>query len=146
MRKLIYLCKSRYDNLNEYEKEHGKISYYTLLEYYDISRILCNKLPEIDSSIYDNIETGSLSYEEDGKTYYNDIYQYFIIDFSPWMLDDIKEKYSDELIISYSDLLDNYVLMVDHFGTAWDYVLTDIEFTTDYEKYEKWEKEIRGEE
>ena len=145
MRKLIYLCKSRYDKLNEYEKEHGKISYYTLLEYYDISRILCNKLPEIDDSIWDNIETGSLSYEEDGETYYNDIYQYFIIDFSSWMLDDIKEKYSDELIISYSDLLDNYVLMVDHLGTAWDYVLTDIEFTTDYEEYEKWEKEIRGE-
>lgn len=144
-KKLIYLCKSRYDKLNDYEKEHGKISYHTLLEYYDITRILCNKLPEIDSSIWDNVETGSFSYEEDEETYYNEIYQYFIIDLSSWMLDDIKEKYSDELIITYSDLLDNYVLLVDHYGTSWDYVLTDIEFTTDYEKYQEWEKSIKKE-
>ena len=135
-KKLIYLCKSRYDKLNEYEKEHGKISYYTLLEYYDITRILCNKLPEIDPSIWDNIETGNIDENDD-------IYQYFIIDFSSWMLDDIKEKYSDELIITYSDLLDNYVLLVDHYGTSWDYVLTDIEFTTDYEVYQEWEKSIK---
>ena len=61
------------------------------------------------------------------------------------MIDDIKEKYNDELIIAYSEVLDNYVLLVNHFGTSWDYVLTDIKYTTDYEEYKKWQDEIRKE-
>ena len=146
MRKLMYLCDSRYKELNEYEKEHGKISYLTLLKYYDIynNMVLCNKIGELDYSLYDNVETGSVYNEETGE--YEDIYQYFIIDFASWMLDDIKKKYNDELIITYSDMLECYVLMVDHWGTGWDYVLTDIDFTTDYEEYQKWKKEIESEE
>lgn len=146
MRKLIYLCKSRYDELNEYEKEHGKISYKTLLKYYDIynNMVLCNKIGELDYSLYDNVETGSVYNEETDE--YEEIYQYFIIDFASWMLDDIKKKYNDELIITYSDMLECYVLMVDHWGTGWDYVLTDIDFTTDYDEYQKWEKEIEEKE
>ena len=143
-KKLIYLCDSRMKELNDYERQHGKISYKTLLKYYDIynNMVLCNKIGELDNSLYDNIETGSLTYtDDDGNEYYDDVYQYFIIDFAPWMLDDIKEKYSDELIITYSDLLECYVLLVDHFGTSWDYVLTDIEFTDDWETFDKWEKE-----
>ena len=34
----------------------------------------------------------------------------------------------------YSEKLDVYVLDVTHFGTGWDYVLTDLEPTTDYKE------------
>ena len=38
------------------------------------------------------------------------------------------------IIISYSNMLDCDVLMVDHFGTNWDYVITDIEWTENLEE------------
>ena len=143
MKKMIYLCKSRYDELNDYEKEHKKISYRTLLKYYDITCILCNNIVEVDECLYDNIEVGSVYNEE--EDYYEDIYQYFIINASSWDIESIKKHYPDELIIAYSEKLDNYILLVDHFGTSWDYVLTDIECTTDYEEYEKWEESLENE-
>ena len=143
-RKLMYLCESRFKELNEYEKEHKRISYRTLLNYYNITPILCNNIINIEECLYDNIEVGSIYNEE--EDYYEDIYQYFIIDLSQWELEDIKEKYNEELIICYSEMLDNYILCVNHFGTGWSYVLTDIEYTTDYEEYKKWEEELRASE
>lgn len=142
-RKLIYLCESRFNKLNEYEKEHKKISYRTLLDYYDITPILCNNIINIEECLYDYIEVGSIYNEE--EDYYEDIYQYYIIDLSEWELEDIKEKYNNELIICYSPKLENYILCVDHFGTSWNYVLTDIEYTTDYEEYEKWKEKLETE-
>lgn len=141
MNKLIYLCKSRFKELNDYEKENGYISYRTLLNYYDITPILCNNIVNIDESLYDNVEVGSIYDEE--NDYYYDIFQYFIINLSEWELENIKKYYNDELIIAYSEKLENYILMVDHYGTSWDYVLTDIKWTTDYEKYEKWKNSIK---
>lgn len=38
------------------------------------------------------------------------------------------------LIIGYSELLDCDVLMVDHFGTSWDYVMTEAEITTNIDE------------
>ena len=142
-KKMMYLCNSRFNELNDYEKEHKRVSYRTLLKYYDMTPILCNNIENIDESLYDNIEVGSI-YDEEEDTY-TDIFQYFIINLTEWELEDIKEKYSDELIICYSPKLENYILCVDHFGTSWDYVLTDIEWTTDYEQYQKWEEKLREE-
>lgn len=143
-RKLIYLCESRFNELNDYEKENKRISYKTLIEYYDMTPILCNNIIDIEELLYDYIEIGSIYDEE--EDYYKDIYQYYIINLSQWELEDIKRKYNDELIICYSPKLDNYILCVDHLGTSWSYVLTDIEFTTDYEEYDKWEKELEKDE
>ena len=143
-RELIYLCESRFDKLNDYEKENKRISYKTLIEYYDMTPILCNNIIDIEELLYDYIEIGSIYDEE--EDYYKDIYQYYIINLSQWELEDIKRKYNDELIICYSPKLDNYILCVDHLGTSWSYVLTDIEFTTDYEEYDKWEKELEKDE
>ena len=138
-KKLIYLCKKRMEELNEYEREEGKISYNTLLKYYDMTPILCNNIAEVDEYLFDNIEVGNI-YDEENDCYI-DIYQYFIINLSAWELENIKKYYNDELIIAYSEKLDNYILLVDHFGTSWDYVLTNIEFTDDIDKIQQWEKE-----
>lgn len=144
-KKLIYLCKSRYDELNEMEKKAGVISYATLIKYYDMTPILCNNIENVDPSIIDDIQVGSLSYtDEDGEEIYKDIYQYYIVNLNNWDIESL-QKYDDEIIIAYSEVLDNYILLVDHFGTLWSGVLTDIEFTTDYEKYQEWEKSIKKE-
>lgn len=138
-KKMIYLCQSRMEELNDYEKEHGKISYKTLLDYYSTNLILCNNIPSIDELIYDNIEVGEIYDEE--NDYYKDIYQFYIIDLNYWEIENIKKYYNDELIIAYSEKLDNFVLLVDHLGTRWSYVLTDIEYTDDWKKYQEWEKQ-----
>lgn len=84
---------------------------------------LFNKAPELDVNIYDGLENGSLyeteeGYEEEPK----EIYQWYLI--SPSDAEYIKRN-TDELIF-YSDVLDEYVWGITHFGTSWDYV--ELEF------------------
>lgn len=123
--------------LNSYEIENKKISYRTLVKYLFTDMILCNELPkvlsELDEFIEDNPECGTI-YDEENECYcYDDIYQYFIVDFSSCNYDFIKKYCQDEIILFYSEKLDLYILGVTHFGTSWDYVLTDFEYTTEYE-------------
>lgn len=117
--------------LNEYEKEHKKISYKTLVNKLFDNMILCNN---ISSVLYDKmeLEIGS-DYNEEIEEY-EDIYQYFIVDFSDWAYDKMKEFLQDEIILYYVNELDIYVLGVAHFGTSWDYVLTNIGYTTNFEE------------
>ena len=41
---------------------------------------------------------------------------------------------NNDIIISYSDMLECDVLLVDHYGTSWDYVSTNIDITDDIEE------------
>lgn len=143
-RKKFYL---REEDRNEEEKRTGKASYFSVIDRYIDDLVLCNNIPNIDPSIWDNIEIGGLYYyidddgnyctredyekDTDGKIYeeMNDIYQYYLCNLSKWDLDYIKDFKSDSIIISYSDLLDCDVLMVTHWGMSWKYVLTDIDLT-----------------
>ena len=45
------------------------------------------------------------------------------------------------IILSYSNLLECDVLCVDHWGTSWDYVLTDVKLFDSYEELEKYNNE-----
>ena len=69
--------------------------------------------------------------------HYRDIFQYFIIDSNGA---DILQEYTDE-IVWYNEELDMYVWGVTHWGTAWDYVLTDIRCNAGYEDEEDEEDE-----
>lgn len=80
------------------------------------SYILCNNIPEIDPTIWDNMLFDL--YDEDDNMV--DIYQWFISDASEFDVNYLRETFG--LKFAYSELLDCYVLCVDHFGTAWDYV------------------------
>lgn len=135
------------ENMGEYEKEHKRASYRTLVEYYIGDIVLCNNIINIDESIYDNMtngikyvnyNTGEECTEED---YYNDengkieieypdIFQCYLCN-----LTECNRELAEEcgLILSYSDVLECNVLCVDHFGTSWDYVLTDVELVDNYE-------------
>ena len=60
---------------------------------------------------------------------YSEIFQYFIIsDYGAKLV----QEYTDYPLF-YCDNLDMYILGVTHFGTSWDYVLTDIKCNVPYE-------------
>ena len=86
------------------------------------SLVLCNNIAEIDNSVYDNARFSFYDEEEENET---EIYQWFLTNLS---LDDVEwiEKNFPDLKFTYSDLLDCFVLCVDHWGTGWDYVATSV--------------------
>lgn len=119
------------EDLNEYEKEHKKISYKRLIDRISNNIWLFNNAPKL--SEYDfEFEIGSDYDEETGE--FIDFYQYYLIDINPYMIEKLQKLKCKDIVIAWSEKLEEYVLMVDHFGTSWDYVLTDIEYTTKYEE------------
>lgn len=119
------------DDLNEYEKEHKKISYKRLINRISNNIWLFNNAPKL--SEYDfEFEIGSDYDEEAGE--FIEFYQYYLIDINPYMIEKLQKLKCKDIVIAWSEKLEEYVLMVDHFGTSWDYVLTDIEYTTKYEE------------
>lgn len=117
------------EKMNSYELEKGYASYRTIVEYFVGDLILCNKISEVDESIWNNMEF-DLEIE---------IFQYYICNVSEWEKEQAKKV---GLLFTYSDLLECDVLCVDHFGTSWDIVLTDAKLFDDYEELKKWENEV----
>lgn len=127
MKKKIGMLKSA--DLNEYELKNERASYKTIVSKYIDDLVLCNNIAKIDESIYDNME----GLEEDAE-----IYQFFLCNINDWERDLLLDC---GIVLSYSDLLDCDVLCVDHFGTAWDYVLTDVRLFDTYKELREYEKE-----
>lgn len=111
------------DRFSDYELKHKKASYETIVKMLVGDIVLCNKIAEIDYSVWDNLE---FELEED-----DEIYQWYLCNIS-----DYDKKIAKEcgLLFTYSDLLDCDVLCVDHWGTSWDYVLTECEITDNIEE------------
>ena len=86
------------------------------------SLVLCNKIAEIDQSVFDNARFSFYDEDEETET---EIFQWFLTNLS---LEDVEwiEKNFPDLKFTYSNLLDCFVLCVDHWGTSWDYVATSI--------------------
>lgn len=105
--------------LTDYEIENGYVSYATLARSFDC--ILNNNIIEVTG--WENWEMYQ-GYNEDD---YPEICQYYIISKTGY---EILTSYTDE-IIYYNDELNMYVWGVTHFGTSWDYVLTDIKLELD---------------
>lgn len=126
------------DNMGEYELEHKKASYRTIVDTFIGDVLLCNNICEVDESVYCDAE---FDYEdEDGN--YIDIYQWFLCSVDEWTKNELK-KYG--LLFSYSNVLDLDVLCVDHFGTSWDYVLTDCPIFDTWEELEEYNKSLESE-
>ena len=79
--------------------------------------ILCNNITEIDPSVFDNVRFST--YDEKKDTY-TEIYQWCITDCSEEDVEYLEQTFG--LLFTYSDLLEKFILCVDHYGTAWDYV------------------------
>jgi transcriptional regulator with XRE-family HTH domain len=84
------------------------------------SMILCNNIVNIDNSILENIETNKNIKDIE-------IFQYYLLDITSNTVDYFKRKYKD-LIFSYSEMLDVYVLCVDFFGISWEDVEIEANF------------------
>ena len=107
--------------LNNYEKEHKRLSYSNMLKVLtDDCYILNNTI--VDKFDFDFLDESFL-YDDEDLT----IYQYYII--SEYTADKL-QKHTNEIIL-YNAELDMYLLGVCHFGTSWDYVLTDIKIEGD---------------
>lgn len=100
-------------------------NYRVATKWLDNSYIMCNHIGEIDFTVYDNMRF-SLYDEETGE--YTEIFQWFITDCSLSEVQYLESAFG--LLFTFSELLDCYVLCVDHYGTSWDYV--SCETTNEY--------------
>ena len=113
---------------SKYAQDHGYLDYSTLAKAFDavLNNDIISKTYEI--GYWDTIN--GTEYDEENDIYI-DIYQYYIISDNGA---DILQNYTDEIIF-YNEELDLYVWGVTHFGTSWDYVLTDIKINCGKEAY-----------
>lgn len=120
------------ENLNGYEREQNKISYAKLIKKICNNNIwLFNQAPKLSNYDFDFVVNSDYDEETDETI---DVYQYYLIDIDDYMLEKLQELKIENVIIAWSETLEEYVLMVTHFGTSWDYVLTDIEPTDNYDE------------
>ena len=113
------------EDLNEEEKRTGRISYARLCDRLFRNMILCNNILEVDEFLLDRQELG----EPSGDEYYDEIFQWYIVDVDNWTLEKLKELNYNGILLYYCEPLEVYVLGVDHWGTSWTYVMTDIGYT-----------------
>jgi len=110
--------------VSDYGAQHNRVDYRTLSKCFDA--VLCNDITKLFYStingdyIEPELVNGSDYNEEDD--YYYDIYQYYIIDNAGYR---ILTELTNE-IVYYIEELDIAIWGVTHFGTGWNYVLTDI--------------------
>ena len=109
--------------VSDYGMENGYLDYYTLSKIVGDS-VLNNVLISYIGYYEWELVNG---YEEDADGNFEEVYQYYIItDSGAQFLQD----YTDEIVYYHSEL-DMYIWGITHFGTSWDYVLTDIKLVGD---------------
>lgn len=96
-------------------------SYATAVKWLNTSLILCNEIPQIDESVWDNMMFPMCN--EDGETE-EEIYQWILTSASTADVDYLTHTFG--LKFTYSDKLDIYVLCVTHWGTGWDEVRCEV--------------------
>lgn len=107
---------------SEYGKEMGYLDYATFAKAFD--GVMCNDIIQNTQEIVGYWEQISGSNDE--------IYQYCIVDNNGA---DLIQNYTDDPLF-YNEKLDLYVWGVTHYGTSWDYVLTDIKLNCGEEAFE----------
>lgn len=118
--KNYYTSKYFYGHeISEYGLENGYMDYRTLASAFDM--VLNNDiiLNTLDIGYWDIVN--GCDYDEKNDEY-TDIFQYYIISDNGY---NILSEMTDEIVF-YNEKLDMYVWGITHYGTSWDYVLTDI--------------------
>ena len=123
------------EKMGNYELKKGFASYKTLVNYFIGDIVLCNNIQDIDFNFWENIECEDFYNEETGEQ--KEIYQFFLCNVSDFQKEQAKKA---GLILSYSDMLECDVLLVDHWGTSWDYVLTNVKLFDNYEELKAYEE------
>lgn len=101
---------------------HTYCSYDTAAKWGGTQMILLNNIVDIDEGFNDKLYEYYDDYDDD----YNipEIYQYYLTNLTDSGVEWQQQRFPD-LIYVYSELLDKWVLCVDHYGTSWDYVRTE---------------------
>ena len=117
---MIWTSEYFYGNkISDYGLKNGYVDYRTLAKAFDA--VLNNNIYGfVTEHIGDwSLESGC-DYDEETESY-EDIFQYYIVsDNGAEILKEAGE------IVYYNEALDMYLWGVTHYGTSWDYVLTDI--------------------
>ena len=99
-------------DVSNYGLEHG------YLDYHALSKLVGDLI--LNNTVWTTEYDWELLSGDDEDT---EIYQFYIISERGYKF---LEKYTDE-IVYYNENLDIYLWGITHFGTSWDYVLTNIE-------------------
>ena len=114
------------NKISEYGLENGYVDYRTLAKAFDA--VLNNNIISNTQDIGYWEEVNGSEYDEENDEYI-EVFQYFIIsDYGAKILQEMTDE-----IVWYNDSLDMYVWGVTHWGTSWDYVLTDIKCNVGYD-------------
>lgn len=92
-------------------------NYYDAVNFFGNSFILCNEISSVDPSIYDNANFDWYDEENDTEV---EVFQWYLTDISQDDATYLADRFG--LLFTYSDLLNMYILCVNHFGTSWKYV------------------------
>lgn len=112
------------NKISDYGIENGYVDYYTLAKSFDA--VLNNDIIGKTNGVIGYWEQES-GFDDDYDTY-TEIYQWYIVSYNgAEILREIDE------IVFYNEDLDMYAWGVTHYGTNWDYVLTDIKIEKDEE-------------
>lgn len=114
----LYDGKAYGHKVSRYGLENGYLDYMTL-SFIVGDCILNNDIFEYAG--YGNWDLYSGEVEDEDGDYY-EVYQYYIISESGARF---LEENTDEIVYYHPDL-NMYLWAITHFGTSWDYVLTDI--------------------
>lgn len=109
----LYNNKAFGQEVSEHGMEFGYLDYKTMAKIVG-DAVRNNNI--IDATGFENWELVSGEFGEDTC-----VFQYYIITESGY---DFLNEYTDE-IVYYNNDLDMYVWGITHFGTSWDYVLSD---------------------
>ena len=112
------------NEISKHGLKYGKVDFYAFSKSFE--KVLINQcFNELQNRFSYDIENGDLL-NDDG--YPIEIYQFFAIDANGV---EIIKDFAPSEIVFYFNELDLYIWGVTHFGTAWDYVLTDIDISGD---------------
>lgn len=122
-----YFCGNEISN---YGKEHGFLDYDTFSRAFD--HVLNNSIFELGQGIgygWELVNGLDFDYEEEEIIEEPEVFQWYIVSDSGAQ---IIQDYTNE-ILYYHDELDIYLWGVTHWGTGWNYVLTDIPCNCGYD-------------
>ena len=119
----LYDGKAYGHKVSEYGLKNGYLDYLTLSKIVGDSVMNNVIIPYIG---YYEWELAN-GYEETEEGHYQEVYQYYIITGAGAQF---LQDFTDEIVYYHSEL-DMYIWGITHFGTSWDYVLTDIKLDGD---------------
>lgn len=126
---LLYSNRCWGHEISEEAKKYKKLDYATLTA--GVGDMILNNA--IFNEYFEHFTLiNGVDYDEETDEYV-DIYQYYIIDEHGA---NILQELTDE-IVYYNSKLDVYLWAIDHYGTSWDYVLTNVKIYNDENEYNK---------